>query len=260
MLKLDLITAENFHRMFDIRDIVQNSVYYPASYIDMQDIKYLSDKYASFIHADYSTPRHRIESNMRTALLEFGYELIGLRYVAKEEITPNGFHPYYIPFHPLELERLQDHIYRDRYQFRNFQPFALWAVYELNPDKAPNNKGRANRISLLHIGGEGAATLDALYRHNRTNPAAVCLINSSEGGFGDNWTYFRRPDLRFHQILQVNAREFGVPMPEYILAEMPNHPDYPFRWPDYDAGHVVSPVNPHGPHFDIYMIQRSGNR
>lgn len=229
MKSINEITKDNFQSMFNIKDIVEDSVYYPASGIDASDIECLSQKYCSFVHVDYSTPRDVVEPGMKNHFESVGYDLIGIKYVSKEELTPNGFRPFNFSLNEHEKQRLQHDFIRDRFDCRNFNPFALWAVYELNPSKTG---GKAKRFSLLHIGGEACATFEAIYINNKINPSAVAVISPGEG-YGDNWTIFRDPNFRFYQNLQFNVENNGAEMPSVLLTNMSLSDNEECFWPGY---------------------------
>ena len=158
--------------------------------------------------------------------------MIGIKQVKKEELTPNGFRPSNISFNDHEKERLQSNQIKDRFNSKDFIPFALWAVYELNPLKTGDIERKAKRFSFLHIGAEACATFEAIYLAHKINPAAVAIINPSEG-FGDNWTLFTNPEFRFYNNLKDNANKNGASMPEFLVTNLIGSDDEICFWPDY---------------------------
>jgi len=226
------ITKENFNTMFNLKDILEDSVYYPASGIDGTAIKYLSDQFCSFIHADYSTPEEDVEKAMRGDFSLLGYDLIGIKTISMEEMTPFDFRPHKFSLNDHEKQRLEMDFISDLFYCRNFKPFALWAVYKINPGKTGETKGKSERFSLLHVGGEACATFEAIYLSNKMNPAAVAIIDPGEG-YGDNWTMFRDTNFRFYQNLLLNCSNPGVQMPEILLTNQDRDDDGSCFWPDY---------------------------
>ncbi|MBA7580284.1 hypothetical protein ES708_22175 [subsurface metagenome] len=99
---------------------------------------------------------------------------------------------------------------------RNFSPFALWAVYELDTQ---NPSGKINRFSILHIGGEACATFDAIYIGNKINPLAVVILNPGEG-YGDNWTIFRDPAYQFYKLIEYNVQNNNQNFPRYLFTNI----------------------------------------
>ena len=230
---IDDITPENFQESFDLKRVLNQSAFYPASGTDGSHIPVFSQKgILSFVNVDYSVPKEQVEQAMMQDFKGVGYELVGLKYVSKEEITSNGFRPKAnIPFNHHELDRLsQLDFVRERMQANNFSPFALWAVYELKQEAHANSNKKAKRFSLLHIGGEACATFDATYLANGFNPRAIAIIRPGEG-FGDNWTLFTDPDFRLHKMLRMNCSDSGQKMPEFLLSG--NTFSREACWPDY---------------------------
>lgn len=231
MREINNINKDNFHSMFNLQDILEDSVFYPAAGIDGTAIKCLSSKYRSFIHVDYSTPMAVVEQAMRYQFSGVGYDLIGIKHVSKKELTPNGFTPSNFVFNTHELNRLQYHFISDLFHSRNFIPFTLWAVYELNPSNTGSTNGKVNRFSLLHVGGEACATFEALYINNRINPCGVAIISPGEG-YGDNWTIFRDPAFRLYKNFELNTSTNNVMMPTVLLTNMLDNENDCF-WPAY---------------------------
>lgn len=234
MKTIDQITSENFNEMFDVKAILEESVFYPASGIDASDIECLSGKLNSFVHVDYSTPREVVEPGMQYHFEGVGYDLIGIKNVSRDELTPNGFIPNNFELNEHERQRLESHDFiRDRFNCINFEPFALWAVYQLNPSKTGKTEGKVKRFSLLHIGGEACATFEAIYLSNKVNPAAVAIISPGEG-YGDNWTKFRDTDFRLYQNLLLNCENNGAQMPKLLLTNSMLDDYDPCFWPEYE--------------------------
>lgn len=232
MRTINAITKENFHSMFNIIDILEGSVFYPGSGVDGKDIKFLTDKYCSFIHVDYSASRYEVETAMRNDFERVGYDLIGLKRVRIKELTPMGFIPRATELNEHEQARINDFDFiRDRFYGENFTPFALWAVYELNPLKTGKTKGKISRFSLLHIGEEACATFEAIYVSNKINPKCVVILNPSEG-YGDNWTLFTNPEFRLYQSILHNTNENNAELPDELLTNCSLWPDYCFQEED----------------------------
>lgn len=232
MKNIDKITKENFNESFNIVDIVSDSVFYPASGIDASDIECLSNLSNSFVHVDYSTSEEVVELGLKNHFKGVGYDLIGLKHIPELELFAKGLQPQNIGLNKHEKERLAIDFIHDRYSCRNFIPFAFWAVYELNSNKTALVDGKIKRFSLLHVGGEACATLEALYIGNKINPLAVSIISPGEG-YGDNWTAFRDPECRLYQNLIHNYRINNATLPKFLLTNMGLSDAEPCFWPEY---------------------------
>jgi hypothetical protein len=232
MKNIDLITGENFNESFNIVDIISDSIFYPASGIDARDIESLSNIANSFVHVDYSTSKDVVEYGMKNHFEGVGFNLIGIKNVSYQELTPLGFHPRNFQLNSHEKQRLAIDFINERFSIRNFSPFAIWAVYELNSNKTGSTSGKTKRFSLLHIGGEACATIEAIYIGNKKNPLGIAIISPGEG-FGDNWTIFRDPNFRLYQSLLHNHQVNNAEMPQHLLTNMGLSDTEPCFWPEY---------------------------
>lgn len=108
---------------FPIAEILEGSVFYPASRMDGRPVKYLGGLSHSFVYADFDVTRDELERDIDTFK---GYHICHLRSVKKEEIC-------YRPFTQMPPQRSDG----DPGYLRlrpEFKPYALWAVYERLPN------------------------------------------------------------------------------------------------------------------------------
>jgi hypothetical protein len=210
---------QNLLSHFDLKEILQDSVYYPASGICLEAVKKYSGRFNSFVHADYSRGSFQVENFLREDLLPLGYELAGIAEVPQHMITPPGYRPAMPVFNEHEIERLTRSFIADPFYGRTIRPFALWAVYRLSDEKMSSQNGQSKEISIFHIGGEACAIFEALYLRNKINPRAICILFPGEG-YGDNWTLFTNPDFRFYQNIVRNHRENRAAMPEILYTHV----------------------------------------
>jgi hypothetical protein len=223
---IDNITKENFEVSFNLNEILKNSTFYPASGIDATNIEGLSEYTNSFVHVDYSVPENEVRRALSEDFLAVGYKLIGLRYVAKVELTPNGFVHNNFPLKDSEKERMGNMNKANN----THKPFCFWAIYEIDETLTGRTAGKIEKFSLLHIGGEACATFDALYVNNKINPKTVAILNPSEG-YGDNWTIFRDPEYRLFKLMQLNSEKNSISLPEYVFTNMTSNGKC--FWPNY---------------------------
>lgn len=232
MKNLDLINTENFNESFDLIDILADSVFYPASGTDGLAVKCLGQESNSFIHVDYSITKQEFINELKNGFQNAGYKLVGWKEIMQHELNPTGYMPSISPTEE-ETKRLKKDFIAERAAGKAIQPFAIWAVFELSLSNFEENESpKVAKFSLLHIGGEGAATFDILYNQNKINPIAVALINPSEG-FGDNWTSFTDPNARLFQAICSNVECHKAKMPKYYIERCVwDKPENP-RWPGY---------------------------
>ena len=224
------ITPENFSNSFDLKALLKNSVFYPASGVCGEAIKALSARYNSFVHVDYSTRRENVIQHLRKDFSEM-FDLVGITDIPIDAVIPPHFRPPVPVFNEHELERMSnDPVIRDLFHGQVVRPFVVWAMYRLKPEFPSSQFLKAREFSILHIGGEACAVFESVYFRNKINPAAIAILWPSEG-FGDNWTLFTNPDFRFYQNIRKNHRINGVPMPEVLFTHA--SPDNSCCWPDY---------------------------
>ena len=215
---IDSITSEKFDQSFEIRQILSNSMFYPASGIDALDIEHSPLIINSFIHVDYSVPKSEVAKAMRDHFKGVGYKLVGLKSINLEELNVNGISQPLLELNDEEKSRLKIDFINNRFNFKNFTPFALWAVYELDQAATNRRSKKRDKFSLLHIGGEACDIFNQLYVVNKLNPIAITLKRTGYG-YGDNWTDFYDPKSSLKRLIARNLEKNNVKMPKIFLTE-----------------------------------------
>jgi hypothetical protein len=198
---LNSITSENFDQSFNLRKLLTNSMFYPASGIDAFDIEHSPLDISSFIHVDYSVSKSEVATAMREDFKPIGYKLIGIKSIDLEEFNANGLSQTPLELNEEEKSRLEIDFIYNRFNFKNFTPFAIWSVYELDQPATNRRSNKRNKFSLLHIGGEACDMFNQLYVANKLNPVSITLKRSGYG-YGDNWTDFYDPKSCLNKFLQ----------------------------------------------------------
>ena len=203
----------------DIRQVLTDSVYYPACGRNGDPVKFLAKKgYYSFVYADYAVGKGPVLESLTSLMHGFkGYGVIAQRDVNEDELVPNGWVP--------DLPTQTDGDPR-RFAEAMKAPFATWAVLErqegLDEEHGPK------RFSLLYIGGDGVATFQALYPGNKTYPAVIAIIQPGTG-FGGNWTDFTDPN----KILARSVLDNPYGIPDYLLHDGSGSGEEQPCWPAY---------------------------
>jgi hypothetical protein len=246
MKPINKINKKNFERMFNLIDILDESVFYPAAGKDWSDIECLSNQYCSFIHVDYSLKSSDVRHSMIENCARNGYDLIRLEDVSDDIFNLDTFYTHNFKENEHEKIRLENSTINERFSYIDFELFALWAVYELNPSKTENTKGKASRFSLLHIGAEACATFDAIYLSNKINPKCIAIIDPGEG-YGDNWTMFTNPEFRLYKSLCLNTTNNQAKMPTELLTNRVTSDVGKAFWPNfkYKEAYNFSHREPH---------------
>ena len=228
---IDNITKENFDQSFNIKSIIIDSTFYPASGIDATNIEALSCFTKSFIHVDYSVPKTVVLKALTEDFIPVGYEVIGLKVIEHEDLIPFQFIPGKIPRLKSESKRIT---FLNNSK-KNLVPFSVWAVYSLNENSTYKKANKIKRFSILHIGGEACDAFKFLYVHYKTNPTAIAILNPGEG-YGDNWTKFTDTESPFYKLLEVNSKKNKIDFPQILFTN--NSDPANCFWPNYTCKNV----------------------
>ena len=178
------INNEHQPTEFPLNEILQDSLYYPASGFDGEPIRFLSGNIHSFIYVDYGKTEDEFNDEIANHGF-YGYKLILSRDVKEKELTPHGWDQ-------TPLSRVDEDGGRREWIYRNWikKPFAKWLVFQR--EAGFDNKHGAEKFSFLHLCADGVATFQALYISNRSFPLAIAVIQPGHG-YGGNWTNFENP-------------------------------------------------------------------
>jgi len=215
------------HGQLPLKELLDNSLYYPSCEFDGGVVKYYSKEIQSFIYCDYATGE---EALMRELDSFRGYHLLGNRSLSMEELVPSGWQVILPPTRDLRR------YFRAINHFK--KPFAHWAVYERAEDFGEDHGPK--RFSLIYVGGEGVATYQALYWSNKKTPKALAIIQPGTG-FGNNWTDFRSRNGALAWVVFNNT--FGTP--DTIFYGGYNKDYDNLNWPEYE---YVSKIKPYYHH------------
>lgn len=218
---------------FPVKELLRNSVYYPASAFDggiIRDCNVNRKDWnvLSFIYCDYAMTRRNLqETNMPR-----GYHILGQRQLTERDLVPDGWTPELPP--NLDMQSYQYTVS----QFANKRPFATWMVFERLPEFDETHGPK--RFSFLFICGDGVATYQALYWTQKLAPRAIAIIQPGTG-FGFNWTdFFKKNDPLYWTVKNNPAG-----MPEYVYcgywadhattkSANPEDMQLRFDWPEYE--------------------------
>jgi hypothetical protein len=199
---LNLTKDEFYKEKFPVKEILAESLYYPACEFDGNIVKCFSKEVQSFVYCDYATGEEALLKQIDSFK---GYNVFASRHINENEITPNGFASHI----PKELITERYNMYSDVKK----TPFANWTIYE-RTDEFDENHG-PKRFSILYIGGEAVATYQALYWTIRPGT-----------GYGFNWTDFREQNQALGWVVLNNPN--GIP--EKILTDTDTEH---FKWDRY---------------------------
>ena len=173
-------TSMRIESPFPLRELLHDSLYYPASGFDGDPVKHLVGNILSFVYVDYGYSRDELIDELRDHGFR-GYDLVAQRSVTERELAPQGWRP--TPPAPSDGD---PSLYRDWIK----DPFCEWLVFQRCED-VPADYGPAH-FSLLYLCADGVAAFQALYIANSIVPKAVAIIQPGHA-FGCNFTNFEDP-------------------------------------------------------------------
>ena len=214
------LDAVNEDSHFDRNHVLANSVFYPGSWLDGSPIDAYGGFAHSFVYVDYAVKKDEALEGMQEVP---GYKPIFFKDVSQYELSPTERH-HVTPtvadcaFTPRPVGgadtaelRIAAYIQQNA---RIDAPYCIWGVYQRevstdSPGWRYSYLARAERISLLFVGGEGVATYQALYNSNGIVPVAIVLCAADARGFGGNWTDFEKRGGILERVVMANPA--GIP-------------------------------------------------
>ncbi len=170
--------------LFDINNVLFESLYYPCSGFDGEPIKYFMGNVFSFIYVDYGYSRQVFHNILETHGVK-GYHVIHSQLISENELTPKGWNIVISPDKD-EILNLTNSLHYIK------EPFCEWLIFERNNDLDDSHNPK--RFSLLYLCADGSSSYQALYLSNKVKPRIVTIIQP--GSVGLNWTIFTRAYLK----------------------------------------------------------------
>ena len=183
---------------FPLRDLLRDSLYYPASGVNGTPIKFLVGNVYSFIYTDILTTKEEYLRDLRVNP-PLGYELVYEREIGTAEVAPDSFVP--LPFEitieeRANLEKLQQGV----------EPFGHWSIWRsLDSDQA---------FSLFFLRGEINAVFQGLYVLNNEKPKYLAIIQPGHADGILAWEDIRSDTSHFHELVMNNP----AGAPEYLIS------------------------------------------
>ena len=195
------LSAKKF--LFNINNILNDSLYYPSAHFDGDPVKYLLGNIFSFIYVDYGVSREEFQKEIDNQGFR-GYHIIHKQSITQNELIPNGWS---VLLQPDRNERNPNEKF-----YRNWikESFCEWIIFERdeNRDDTYNPK----RFSLLYLSADGSAAYQAMYLSNGSKPKIIAIIQPGHG-FGGNWTDFTDRNKIFARSVFYNVNL----LPDYII-------------------------------------------
>jgi len=189
---------------FCLKNLLVDSLYYPACGLNGTPVKYLAGNVLSFVYTDIRITKEEYLDNLNGNGEDcgcMGYHWILQREIFREDIVPRG---WWAPILPTEEDDILKRLEREE---RNCRPFGHWSVWQRNADRSANYGPEL--FSILYFGGEMAAIYQGLYNRLNIRPMILAIIQPG-GGIDGGWDC----DGSFFEKV-VRANEAG--MPRYLL-------------------------------------------
>lgn len=226
-----------------IKQLLEDSCFYPACQFDGGVIKHLGNQVQHFVYCDYQVSRAELLSKLNGFL---GYHVLATRSLSLDAV-PSVHFPTLLP---PDFDRATYFKQKDHYKGNYLQWVVLERKEEFGSEHGPE------RFSLLYVGGEAIATYQALYVHFRIKPKVVAFIVDG-AGFGGNWTGFAERDGPMAWSLAQNP----AGMPDYILHDFLRGDQPSTDWEAYVVDSIINSYSvKRGDYIDTYPVGVWRNR
>jgi len=208
---------------FPLKELLENSLYYPACGRDGDPVWYAHREIQSFFYADYGVTQEQIEESLYGAghygeNITFrkndpigfkGYNVIGEKQLTSKELDPTGVVS-------LITKQGQMQFVTDTYvhgTLKNWikKPFAKWYILERQSEFGDTHGPEL--FSFVFICADGVTTYKTLYNFNQIAPKYLAIIQSGDG-FGFNWDNFQSEDGQLCKTVFNN-----IETPEALLSK-----------------------------------------
>lgn len=209
---------------FPLREILNDSLYYPACQLDWRPVDWMLGNVFSFVYADYDVSRSKIQDELLDSQKE-NYELIFQRDVKKNELVPANWKLKLKA--PMEdIERLNNREASwfwgasdsecfpttdetdQMHTWNHNAPFANWSIWK---DHSHSSSTEPRIFSFLFLRSEAISTYEALYSRTKIQPRIFTIIRPGDG-LGWGWSPIRSDDSLFKKVIKSN-------FPKYLLCE-----------------------------------------
>ncbi|MFA5645872.1 MAG: hypothetical protein WDA18_05920 [Candidatus Ratteibacteria bacterium] len=202
---------------FVLRDILQDSLYYPACDVNGTPVKYLTGNIHSFIYADYLVTKEKFLENLNGTCQECGfkgYRSVYQRDILKNEILPDNWDFKLSPLLKskddddlLKQLRLLEKTANTERCDTECEPFAHWSIW-LKEEKT-NCDDPLRAFSFLFLCGEMSAIYSGLYCRLAITPMILSIIQP----FGPTWNQADCDKSFFKKVVALNSAGW----PPYLL-------------------------------------------
>ena len=198
--------AEDKRGEMPIQQILENSLYYPASGENGTPVKYLGGNVHSFLYADYGISVKCMLLNMYGTGKDcgfLGYSLVRHKDVFHGELYPEWWAPEFAP-----TQSELDKGFCDQTRMP-WEVAAHWTVWR-RLDDYPETHG-PELFSFFFGCAEMSKFYQALYTRYQIKPLVLAVIQP--GSFGGEWERTEAESSMFRRVISANP----AGMPDYLL-------------------------------------------
>ncbi len=221
--RIDIKNGEIIDK-FPLKELLENSLYYPACGRDGDPVWYSHNEIQSFFYADYGVTQKQIEESLygtgcygenitfrSSDPVGFkGYKVLGEKKLTSKELDPTG--KIKLTTKRGQMQFVTDANYvRDTLKDWVKKPFAKWYILERQSEF--NDAHGPKRFSFVFICADGVTTYKTLYNFNQIAPKYLAIIQSGDG-FGFNWDSFQSEDGQLCKTVFNN-----IETPEILLSK-----------------------------------------
>ena len=209
---------------FLLKELLENSLYYPACGRDGDPVWYAHKEIQSFFYTDYGVTQKQIEESLYGTgrygeNITFrdsdpvgfkGYKVIGEKKLTSKELDPTGVVSLTTEYGQTQFVTDISYVHSKLKDWIK-KPFAKWYILERQPEF--DDTHGPELFSFVFICADGVTAYKTLYNLNQIAPKYLTIYNSGDG-FGFNWDSFQSEDGQLCKTVFSNTK-----IPEALLSK-----------------------------------------
>ena len=209
---------------FPLKELLENSLYYPACGRDGDPVWHVNKEIQSFFYADYGVAQNQIEESLYGAghygeNITFresdpigfrGYKVVGEKKLTSKDLDPTEAVSLTTKQGQMQFVADASYVHSTLNDWIK-RPFAKWYILERQSEF--DDTHGPELFSFVFICADGVTTYKTLYNFNQIAPKYLTIYNSGDG-FGFNWDSFQSEDGELCKTVFSNTKT-----PEALLSK-----------------------------------------
>jgi hypothetical protein len=209
---------------FPLKELLENSLYYPACGRDGDPVWHVHKEIQSFFYADYGVAQNQIEESLYGAghygeNITFresdpigfrGYKVVGEKKLTSKDLDPTEAVSLTTKQGQMQFVADASYVHSTLNDWIK-RPFAKWYILERQSEF--DDTHGPELFSFVFICADGVTTYKTLYNFNQIAPKYLTIYNSGDG-FGFNWDSFQSEDGELCKTVFSNTKT-----PEALLSK-----------------------------------------